>query len=75
MFHTNDGVVISPFCLFRFVGAGLDFTGPRPRIEAAGPFPRVGAVRVAGPHGDGAGLNVAVVDVPAIGAVGRAAAG
>jgi hypothetical protein len=32
-------------------------------------------MRVAGAHGDGPGVNVAGVNVPAIGPVGRAAAG
>jgi hypothetical protein len=53
----------------------MDFAAPWSRIEAAGPFPKVGIMRVAAAHGDGAGMNVAVVDVPAILAVGRAAAG
>ena len=30
---------------------------------------------VAGAHGDGPGLHIVVIDVPAIGAVGRSAAG
>jgi hypothetical protein len=47
----------------------------RSRIEAARPFPRVSVMRVAGAHGDGAGVNIAEIDVPAIGAVGRSAAG
>ena len=32
-------------------------------------------MRIAGPHGDDAGLHVAEIDVPAIGAVGGSAAG
>jgi hypothetical protein len=46
-----------------------------PRIEAAGPLPRVGVLRVAGAHGDDAGLHVAVIDEPAIAAVGGSSAG
>jgi hypothetical protein len=32
-------------------------------------------MRVAGAHGEGAGVNVSVIDVPAILAIGRVAAG
>jgi hypothetical protein len=34
-------------------------------IEAAGPFPRVGVARGVGARGDGAGLDIAIIDVPA----------
>jgi hypothetical protein len=49
-----------------------DFTRMR---EAAGPFPRIGVVGVANALGDGAGLHVTVIDVPAIGAVIGSSAG
>jgi hypothetical protein len=50
------------------------------RIKAACPFPRIGIVRIAGATRDGADVNcikgaVAIVDVPAVGAFGVAAAG
>jgi hypothetical protein len=64
-----------PGIVQRRAGAGLDFARPRSRTEATRPFPLVGVMRVADAHGNGAGVNVAVIDVPAILAVGRAAAG
>jgi hypothetical protein len=60
---------------YRTAGAGLDFTGARSWIEAANPFPLVSVMRVADALGDGTGLNVAIVNVPAILAVGGSAAG
>ena len=35
-------------------------------MEAANPFPSIGVMRVADAFGDGAGLDVAIVNVPAI---------
>jgi hypothetical protein len=56
-------------------GAGLDFTRFRFPIEAANPFPLVGVVRVADAHDDRPGLNVAVINVQAVMALGISAAG
>ena len=53
-----------------------DWISPgRERIEAAHPFPLIGVVRIADPHGDGPGLHVAAINLPAIAAVVGAAAG
>jgi hypothetical protein len=47
----------------------------RSRVEAAALFPWVGVMRVANAHGDGAGVNVTVINVPAILAIFGATAG
>lgn len=56
-------------------GARLDFTRFRSRIEAASPFPLVCVMRVANAHGDRSGVNVAVINVPAILTILGSAAG
>jgi len=47
---------------------------PAAGIEAANPLPRVRVARVADAPRDGAYLDVAVIDMPAVGAFGIAAA-
>src|SRR2546430_1621128 len=47
-------------------GAGGAFVGPRPRVEAAGPTPRVFVDWDAGPQRDRAEVNVAVKGAPAL---------
>ena len=44
----------------------LMFAGMRAGIEAAAPFPKVGVVRVADARGDGAGSDIAIIDLPAL---------
>ena len=51
------------------------FAGPSPRIEAARPFPRIFVMRTPDPPCDGAGLDVAIIDMPAIRAFGTKPAG
>jgi hypothetical protein len=46
--------------------AGLVFARMRARIEAAAPFSRVGVVRVADALGDRPGVDIAVINLPAL---------
>ena len=51
------------------------YVHPDDCLEAAAPLPLVRVMRTARTPRDGAGLDVAEIDVPAVGALGVAAAG
>jgi hypothetical protein len=52
-----------------FSGTGLVFTWSLPRIEAASPFPLVHVGRAARAARDRTDMDIAVIDVPALGAL------